>query len=71
MFSKCHFPPRLACIFGLTVLLPPFHNYPVKTVMVTFAKTIQQMQLNKGSCKMNREIFFDRKKKMENNKGQN
>lgn len=63
MFSKCPSPSRLAYIFGLTRLLPPLHNYLVKTVMVTFAKTIQQMQLNKGLCKINGEISFDRKKK--------
>lgn len=63
MFSKCPSPSRLAYIFGLTGLLPPLHNYLVKTVMVTFAKTIQQMQLNKGLCKINGKYLLTGRKK--------
>lgn len=70
MFSKGPFPPRLAYTFGLNMLLPPLHNHLVKTLMVTFAKIIQQILSYKRSCKMKCEIVFGRKKRMENDKGQ-
>ena len=70
MFSKGPFLPRLAYTFGLNMLLPPLYHHPVKTLTVTFAKIIQQILSYKGSCEMKCEIFSDRKKRMQNNKGQ-
>jgi len=53
------------------VLLCPLYRHPVKILTVTFAKIIQQILSHKGLCKMKYEIYFGRKKIIENYKVQN